>query len=185
VAPRWTVEPPRWMGPRLYPKLAVHDRAAIEAAGADADESMSNYFGANMGFRRAALERFGRFREDLGVVGASAISGADTDFLERLRQRGGRLGFVPEAVVHHLIAPERMTRSYLRRKSFAYGVGSAIAGRPSHNRPDKLIRNLARMIAAAARGDAEGVVHHQLECANFAGYWYGMIAARRAVQADR
>lgn len=177
--PRWSVEPPRWLGPRLYPKLAVHDRAAVEAAAAEI-ETLSGYFGANMAFRGAALARFGRFREDLGVTGASAISGADTDFFERARACGARIGFVPEAIVHHLVGPERMTRSYLRRKGFAYGMGSAVAGRASHNRLDKLLKNVARMAAAAARGDAEGVVYHQVECANFLGYWCGKAMLRRS-----
>lgn len=175
VLPRWAVEPPRWLGPRLYPKLALHDRAALEAAQPKAAETVNNCFGANMALRRAGLGRFGRFREDLGVTGLSAISGADTDFFERMRALGGRIGFVPDAVVHHLVGPERMTRAYLRRKSFAYGVGSAVAGGPSHNRPDKLVRNVFRMAAAALRGDGEAVTYHQLECANFFGYWCGRI----------
>lgn len=173
VLPRWAVEPPRWLGPSLYAKLAVHDRQAIETTPLDVTETVSNYFGANMGFRRATVEKFGRFREDLGVTGASAISGADTDFFERIRTLGGKIGFAPDSIVHHLVGPERLTRSYLRRKSFAYGVGSAVAGRASHNRLDKLAKNIVRMMAAAARGDAEAVVYHQVECANFLGYWYG------------
>jgi glucosyl-dolichyl phosphate glucuronosyltransferase len=180
VLPRWSAPPPRWLGPSLWVKLAVHDRRAIEGDGPEAAERLANYFSANMAIRRAAVERFGGFREDLGVVRGNPISGEDTELYARIIAAGGRMGFVPRAIVHHLIGPERMRRSYLRRKSFAYGVGSAIAGRRSHNSPDKLVRNLVRMAAAAARGDAEGVVYHQLECANFAGYWYGMVASRRA-----
>ncbi len=185
VLPRWLAEPPRWLGARLYPKLAVHDREAIGAAPAAAAETVNSYFGANMGFRRAALERFGRFREDLGVTGASAISGADTDFFERARASGAAIGFAPDAVVYHLVGPERMTRSYLRRKSFAYGVGSAVAGRTTHNRLDKLLKNVARMAAAAVRGDQEAVAYHQNECANFLGYWYGRAMLRRGAPGRR
>jgi hypothetical protein len=74
--------------------------------------------------------------------------------------------------------PERMTRAYLRHKSFAYGVGSAYAGGHSHNRLDKLIRNAYRMVAAAARGDQEAALYHQLECVNFFGYWSGRLRRR-------
>jgi glycosyltransferase involved in cell wall biosynthesis len=176
VLPRWSIAPPRWLGPRLWVKLAVHDRSAIESQPREGSEVLENYFSANAGFRRAAFERFGRFREDLGVVGGNPISGEDTELFARIIARGGKMGFVPSAIVHHLIGAERMSAEYLRHKSFAYGFGSAIAGGRSHNRLDKLAKNLIRMIGAALRGDREGVVYHQLECANFLGYWRGRLA---------
>jgi glycosyltransferase involved in cell wall biosynthesis len=179
VSPRWSAPPPPWLGPRLWVKLAVHDRAAIESASELGNEVLANYFSANVGFRRSAFERFGRFREDLGVVGKNPMSGEDTELFARIIARGGKMGFVPDAVVHHLIGPERMTAEYLRRKSFAFGFGSAIAGGKSHNRFDKLAKNLIRMGATAVRGDREGVIYHQLECANFFGYWRGRLASRR------
>jgi glucosyl-dolichyl phosphate glucuronosyltransferase len=178
VLPRWSMPPPPWLGTRLWVKLAVHDRAAIESAPEAEVESLQNYFSANVGFRSSAFERFGRFREDLGVVGGNPMSGEDTELFARIIRKGGKMGFVPRAIVHHLIGAERMTAEYLRRKSFAYGFGSAIAGGASHNRIDKLVKNLVRMSSAALRGDREGVVYHQLECANFFGYWRGRVANR-------
>ncbi len=179
VLPRWSTPPPPWLGPRLWVKLAVHNRA-LESASANEAEALQNYFSANVGFRRSAFERFGSFREDLGVVGKNPMSGEDTELFARIIGNGGKMGFVPGAIVHHLIGPERMTPEYLRRKSFAYGFGSAIAGGRSHNRLDKLAKNLIRMFGAALRGDREGVVYHQLECANFFGYWRGRLAHRRS-----
>jgi glycosyltransferase involved in cell wall biosynthesis len=179
VLPRWSAPPPPWLGARLIVKLAVHDRATIEAASAGETEKLENYFSANVGFRRSAFERFGRFREDLGVVGKNPMSGEDTELFARIIASGGSMGFVRDAVVHHQIGPERMTAEYLRRKSFAFGFGSAIAGGKSHNQIDKLAKNLIRMAAAAIRGDREGVIYHQLECANFFGYWRARLAMRR------
>jgi glycosyltransferase involved in cell wall biosynthesis len=178
VLPRWSSTPPAWLGPSLWVKLAVHDQRAIASSPPEAAEQLVNYFSANVGFRRAAFERFGNFREDLGVVGGNPISGEDTELFARIIARGGGIGFAPRAIVHHMIAPERMTRAYLRRKSFAYGVGSAFAGGRSHNRPDKLVRNAIRMAAATVRGDPERALYHELECANFFGYWRGRLLAR-------
>ncbi len=178
VLPRWTVAPPAWLGPSLWVKLAVHDARAIDSRSPEAAESLDNYFSANVGFRRASFERFGRFSEDLGVVGGNPIAGEDTELFARIIAGGGKMGFAARAIVHHLVGAERMTRAYLRRKSFAYGVGSALAGGRSHNRPAKLIRNAMRMAVAAMRGDAERVVYHELECANFFGYWRGRILMR-------
>jgi len=178
VLPRWSVPPPAWLGPSLWVKLAVHVRDQIEAEPAKA-EILANYYSANVGFRRSALARYGKFREDLGVVGGNPISGEDTELFERILSNGGTMGFAPRAVVHHLIPPERMTRTYLRRKSFAYGFGSAIAGGRSHNRIDKLVRNLVRMAGAALSGNSERTIYHELECANFFGYWRGRMAQRK------
>jgi len=179
VLPRWSTPPPPWLGPRLWVKLAVHDRNTIESGPTTAIEALENYFSANVGFRRAAFERFGRFREDLGVVGKNPMSGEDTELFARIIANGGKMGFVAGAVVHHLIGAERMTPEYLRHKSFAYGFGSALAGGRSHNRLDKLAKNLFRMAGAALRRDREGVVYHQLECANFFGYWRGRLSLLR------
>src|SRR5581483_10531209 len=179
VIARWAAPPPSWLGPSLWVKLAVHVPERIDRNPAGA-EKLENYFSANVGFRRSAFERFGRFREDLGVVGGNPISGEDTELFERIVARGGRMGFVPRAIVHHMVPAERMTRAYLRRKSFAYGFGSAIAGGKSHNRIDKLVRNAVRMTRAMMRGDRERAIYHELECANFMGYWRGRIAASHA-----
>ncbi len=142
-------------------------------------EHVHNYFSANVGFRRAAFERFGNFREDLGVVGGNPISGEDTELFERWRRMGGALGFVSTARVHHIIPSHRMTRAYLRRKSYAFGFGSAVAGGRTHNRLDKLARNAIRMTFAAVRGERERAVYHELECANFFGYWCGKLWLQR------
>ena len=179
VLPRWSVPPPAWLGPSLWVKLAVHVREQIEAEPTPKAEVLANYYSANVGFRRAAFAHFGKFREDLGVVGGNPISGEDTDLFERILAKGGTMGFAPRAVVHHLIPPERMTRAYLRRKSFAYGFGSAIAGGRSHNRVDKLVRNLVRMAGAALSGNSERTIYHELECANFFGYWRGRMVLRK------
>ena len=155
VLPRWSSPPPDWLGPSLWVKLAVHDRRAIEAAPLASAERLDNYFSANVGFKRSAFARFGNFREDLGVVGGNPISGEDTELFARILARGGAMGFAPRALVHHLIPPERMTVAYLRRKSFAFGMGTGFARLPSHNRLDKLVRNGVRMAAAALHGDSE------------------------------
>ncbi len=183
VLARWPEPPPDWLGPMLYVRLAVHDPALAERADGGAD-SIHNYFSANVGFRRETFERFGRFREDLGVSGSNPISGEDTELFARIIERGGRMGFAPRAVVHHWIGRERLTRPYFRRKSFAFGMGTAFKGGRSHNRVDKLLRNALRMAVAAARGDSSGAFYHQLECVNFFGYWRGRLMRRGIAQAS-
>ncbi len=137
------------------------------------------------GFRRECFARFGRFREDLGVVGGNPISGEDTELFARIIAGGGAMGFVAEARGFHLVPAARMNRKYLLRKAFAFGVGTAQAGGRSHNHLDKLVRNAIRMAGAAARGDRERALCHELECANFFGYWWGRLPRRGAPRASR
>jgi glycosyltransferase involved in cell wall biosynthesis len=174
VLPRWSREPPLWLGPSLYVRLAVHD-PALAVASPSGSETIHNFFSANVGFRRRTFARFGNFREDLGVVEDNPMSGEDTELFARIIARGGAVGFAPRARVHHMISPDRMRRSYLRRKSYAFGYGSAVAGDRTHNHLDKLARNILRMMFALARGDRERAVYHELECANFFGYWRGRL----------
>jgi glycosyltransferase involved in cell wall biosynthesis len=180
VIARWGKPPPRWLGPSVYIKLAVHNEAALADAPPAMRDSIHNYFSANVGFRRATLSLFGGFREELGVVGNNPMSGEDTELFKRILRRGGAIGFVPGARVYHVIPPARMTRRYLRRKAYAFGWGSAIEGGPTHNHLDKLGRNALRMITALIRGDSESAVFHELECANFMGFWRGQREQRRA-----
>jgi glycosyltransferase involved in cell wall biosynthesis len=182
VLPRWSKSPPRWLGTRLQIKLAVHNEAELTDAPMVRLNSINNYFSANVGFRRETFDLFGGFREELGVVGGNPMSGEDTELFERIMRSGGAMSFVPTARVHHMIPAERMTRAYLRRKSYAFGYGSAIAGGATHNHLDKLGRNALRMALAALRGDPEGAVFHELECANFFGYWMGRRELRRKRQ---
>jgi glucosyl-dolichyl phosphate glucuronosyltransferase len=180
VLPRWGQQPPQWLGPSLYVRLAVHDAAKLAAAVRAECETIHNYFSANVGFRRQTFARFGYFRRDLGVRGNNPMSGEDTELFARITSQGGAVGLAPGARVHHMIPPERMRRSYLRRKSYAFGYGTAVAGGRSHNHFDKLVRNVLRMMLALARGDRERAVYHELECANFFGYWRGRLDLSRS-----
>jgi GT2 family glycosyltransferase len=75
--------------------------------------------GANMAFRRAALERVGPFDEAFDG-GMATRSGGDTEMFGRLLAAGQRLIYEPRAAVRH-----RHRRSYreLRSQLFGYGVG--------------------------------------------------------------
>jgi GT2 family glycosyltransferase len=75
--------------------------------------------GANMAFRREAIERVGRFDCALGA-GTSTLAGEDTAALSALLLAGGTIVYQPSALVHH-----RHRRDYeaLRRVMLGYGRG--------------------------------------------------------------
>jgi GT2 family glycosyltransferase len=75
--------------------------------------------GANMAFRRDAIERIGRFDCALGA-GTSTMAGEDTAALSALLLSGGTIVYQPTALVHH-----RHRRDYdaLRKVMLGYGRG--------------------------------------------------------------
>ncbi len=89
--------------------------------------------GANMAFRRDAIERIGRFDTALGA-GTSTLAGEDTAALSTLLLAGGTIVYQPSAIVHH-----RHRRDYaaLQRVMLGYGRGlsayyaSMVAHQPS------------------------------------------------------
>jgi len=77
-------------------------------------------FAANMGVRRDAALGAGGFREDLGW-GSEWLPGEETDLMCRLFERGGRVRYVPEAVVEHHVLASRVTWPYWRKWQLGFG----------------------------------------------------------------
>jgi GT2 family glycosyltransferase len=75
--------------------------------------------GANMAFRRSALDAVGPFDEAFDA-GTATQSGGDTEMFARMLDAGLRLVYEPRAVVRHR---HRRTVGELRRQLFGYGVG--------------------------------------------------------------
>lgn len=75
--------------------------------------------GANMAFRRDAIEAIGRFDCALGT-GTATLAGEDTAALSALLLAGGTIVYQPSAIVHHR---HRRDRAALERVMLGYGRG--------------------------------------------------------------
>lgn len=71
--------------------------------------------GGNMALRRTAIERYGAFDPALGRNGKKLTGGEESDLFARLRRGGETLWYLPEAIMWHIIPPEKLTDAYLRR----------------------------------------------------------------------
>ena len=69
--------------------------------------------GCNMFFRRAAIEKNGLFREDLGPIGKQLGFSEDTDYCHRLLEKGERFMYIPSTIIYHPVHTERLTKRYL------------------------------------------------------------------------
>jgi hypothetical protein len=90
-------------------------------------------FGANMAFRRSAVQGL-LFDPKLGLVGDNAIRKDETEYC-RCLQRSGIAGvWVPSASVHHWVGADRMTLGYVAKYYQGYGRGKVRVTGPSAGR---------------------------------------------------
>ena len=74
-----------------------------------------------MALRRTAVEKHGAFDSSLGRTGKRLLGGEESDLFERLRKGGEQIWYVPDAVMWHIIGPEKLTEDYFDRLSFNVG----------------------------------------------------------------
>jgi glycosyltransferase involved in cell wall biosynthesis len=127
------------------------DRAVLSAATLGSQSPLYPLppfgIGANMAFRRDALERIGRFDCALGA-GTPALAGEDTAALTALLLAGGTIVYQPTAVVHHR---HRADYPELRALMGGYGRGLGAYYASMLVRQPKCGLELLRLSRQAAR----------------------------------
>ena len=88
--------------------------------------------GGNMALRRSAVKRYGVFDISLGRKGGNLVGGEESDLFERLQIAGARYFYVPGAVMHHIIIPEKLTDDYFERLSYNVGVSQLLRAKFFH-----------------------------------------------------
>lgn len=81
-------------------------------------------YGGNMLLSRDLLESAKGFREDLGKGKVGYCE--DTELSRRLRALGQLVYFAPGAVQKHVIGPDRMTPSFIRKTAFEKGLSHGL-----------------------------------------------------------
>jgi hypothetical protein len=128
----------RW---KMFLSLAEHEKPGKVTDG---------YYvnGANYAIRRSVLLDLGGFSERLGRVGASLISGEDSQVTQSVLDAGLGAGFDPAFKVYHKISRERLKVSWILRRTFWEGFNASQVFRsrkaplPPSLRPLKLIASL-------------------------------------------
>lgn len=122
IDPVWTAAPPRWFPDEFGWVVGCSYRGQPPARAV-----VRNVIGANMSFRRSAVEAAGGFRHELGRVGTRPAGCEETELCIRAAAvTGGHVVHQPAAVVAHRVPPERGTWSYFRSRCYAEGVSKSI-----------------------------------------------------------
>ena len=114
VEPVWVAPRPPWLPDELLGLLSL-----VDWGGARRLLPPSQWIaGTNMAFRVAALSQIGGFSNKFGRFGGDEVllSNEENDVISRLREQGGEIAYVPEAVVSHLVPQGRLTQSWIRRR---------------------------------------------------------------------
>jgi O-antigen biosynthesis protein len=126
VTPVWPGQRPPWLPPE-FDWVVGCTFVGMPTAPAP----VRNLIGANMSFRREALDAVGGFTNGLGRVGTRPLGCEETELGIRLRQwrTDVRLLYEPAAVVHHRVTSERVAWAYFCSRCYAEGVSKAMVSR--------------------------------------------------------
>ncbi len=187
ILPVWSSPPPAWLATdrHIWMSLAMLDDSALRRVelGPWQREHGFRVWGANMAFRRSALDEAKGFDINLGARGRKKYSHEEIMLVRKLVEAGKIVMYDPTPTVHHWVGPERMRKRYFRTHSFYYGEGSAFrtgppAGRHVLGIPPYLLRALgghvAAWILAALRRDGETFCYER-EIHESIGYLSGFI----------
>ncbi len=138
--------------------------------------------GANMLVTRRAFARVGLFDERLGPGAAGASE--DTELALRLHAAGERIGWIPDAIAHHAVEPERLCATYFRALHEARGRSRIYYKFGSRRSSLAIALRLLPDVARAALGVAATTLAAHGEARRRAlARWYhyrAMLAAGRA-----
>ncbi len=112
ILPEYETTPPKWLSPYtarpIVGTLDLGEKAVPFGRG-------KFFGGGNMGLRRTAVEKYGVFDPALGRTGTSLMAGEEKELFYRLRDAGEQIYYLPNAIINHIIPPERLTRDYFTR----------------------------------------------------------------------
>jgi len=115
---------PDWLHPRLTGYFTVIDYPDSRPLGYPSCPA-----GTNVAFRKKIFAEVGVFNPQLGRTGTSLLSGEEADLCVAIEQAGYRVVYTPEAVVHHKVHENRLTRDWVLQRSHWGGVSAAILER--------------------------------------------------------
>lgn len=179
----WPSPPPDWLPDDYLAVLGSVDNGSTER---EYDPAFPGILkGGNAIIRRPTLQRVGPFAEYLGPGSFSRLfSCEDEDMYLRLLEARARGKYLPQLVIYHYIAEQRLTREYYRSWCFWRGVSRGVMDR-RHPMPVPYLVGVPRFLwGSAARGlwrlaasvrprPSKNSFEDELRMWDVAGFFYG------------
>ena len=180
--PNWVTPVPDWLPPG-YP--AAIGAIPPKPRARYGKEFGANLMGGNAVLRRAVFSQVGTYALHLGRSNRGLLSEEDAEFYRRLENAGLYGLYVPDLLIYHYIAPDRLTRRYHRRWVFWRAISQGVldrtvpepvrylAGIPRY-RFGKVLRALLALPQHLLRKGSKGqAFSDELASWDFAGFVYG------------
>lgn len=126
VVSKWDCPVPRWLEVKNSFTMGPISAFDFQPAKDGDPELTEPPIGANMAFKKAAFERLGGFRTDLGRMGNLLLANEDTEFGRRLMASGYQMVWEPGAVLYHPVEKDRVSKGYFRRWWFNKGRSDVV-----------------------------------------------------------
>lgn len=123
IRPAWLSGRPGWFPAEFHWVVGCSYRGLPVATA-----TVRNLIGANMSFRRDALQEIGGFRSGFGQVGTSMLRCDDTEICIRAQRRWPQRLFLyePRARIHHRVPASRARWGYFRSRCYTEGSAKAL-----------------------------------------------------------
>jgi glycosyltransferase involved in cell wall biosynthesis len=110
--------------------------------------------GVNYSIRRDFLDKIGGFDPNLGRIGKKLLSNEELYTTELALAQGWQVGYFPDALVEHNVAPERINRQWFMRRSWWQGISEhyreEVAGKTGFAQfgrgGERLVRGLVKSV---------------------------------------
>jgi glycosyltransferase involved in cell wall biosynthesis len=110
---------PRWLTSGLAANLGAYD---LGDSTIYINQPGLTPRGLNYSIRRSFLTEIGGFDPHLGRVGKNLLSNEELQMTEYALQKGWQVAYLPEALVAHNVAPERLNRSWFLNRGWWQGI---------------------------------------------------------------
>lgn len=170
------LHPPRWLSSGLAGNLGAYDLGEQVMY---VDRPSLTPRGLNYSIRRSFLDQVGGFDLNLGRVGKNLLSNEELRMTELALERGWQVAYLPDALVAHNVAPERLNRSWFLSRGWWQGISECyreqLAGRAGWG---QLTRGAERLL----RGLYRSLLHFSDPAQSFDNfaYAYGQIGYLKA-----
>jgi len=110
--------PPFWVDDqccRFYSAYSHGDQSHILPVGED-------FFGVNFALTRKAIDSVGLFETHLGRTRQALLSGEDSEYSQRIWDKGLRIAYSAEGLVYHQVPADRITFKWMARRNLWAGI---------------------------------------------------------------
>jgi glycosyltransferase involved in cell wall biosynthesis len=110
---------PGWLSPTLSASLGAYDLGSMPQTIHQAGQTPR---GLNYAIKKTFFEAMGGFDTQLGRVGTNLLSNEELHMTQRALDAGVKVLYLPQALVAHHVAPERLTPAWFLGRSWWQGI---------------------------------------------------------------